>query len=66
MVGLRISKREALIAAYKEKYIYEYYIRVKREEDPNTPRAADYDSKRGWESVVYAWKCAMKKAALWQ
>ena len=64
-LDLRLSKRQALIHCYKMQPLYIKYKAEKSSDQPDTPVASDYHSKKGWEHAVYAWKSAMKRV-FWQ
>jgi len=61
----RLSKRQALIQSYRKQLLYIRYKAEKSSDQPDTPLASDYHSKRGWERAVFEWKNAMK-TVFWQ
>ena len=48
-----MEKRERFVAICKMKSSYLEYKKVKTSDQPDTPRPADFTSKRSWESAVF-------------
>ena len=57
-----MEKRERFLAIWKLKSSYLEYKKVKSSDQPDTPRPADFTSKRSWESAVFLWRTAIREA----
>jgi len=57
-----MEKRERFVAIWKMKSSYLEYKKVKTSDQPDTPRPADFTSKRSWESAVFLWRTAIREA----